>query len=230
MDIIKALNEDIISEEKHLRFLKGLLEVIEYLDEERDVNLIHKESKLIEKYRIESKSINFNDILSICSLTVVSKIELLIILKHYALSKYEWEKSYFLRVGVMSIYETINTYNKYTKSLKTMADDKNHLPISFRELGIKLRLFKKENEFDSKMNNIRNSTIAHISLDYKKYYDDVKAIDKKQTIIMMLNFIKILNEIYNLSINCLIEKPMDKDLNTDGLYEKLKDIFENNIC
>jgi|25_taG_2_1085351.scaffolds.fasta_scaffold06752_2 hypothetical protein len=230
MDIIKALNEDILNEEGNLRFLKGLLEVIEYLNEEAKNDLNNNESKLIEKYRIESKSINFNDILSICSLTVVSKIELSIILKHYAVSKYDWEKSYFLRVGVMNIYETINTYHKYTKSLKTMTDDKNDLPISFRELGKKLRAFKKENGFDNKMNNIRNSTIAHISLDFKKYYDDVKSIDKKETIIMIRKFIRILNEIYELSINCLIDKPMDKDLNTNEVYENLKNIFEKNIC
>lgn len=185
MDIIEELNENIQSEEKHLRFLKGLLEVIDYINDDENENLSVKEEDFMKRFRKESKLVNFDEIISICSLTVVSKIELYIVLKHYGLSKYDWEKSYFLRVGIMNIYETINTYNKYTKSLKAISEDKNHLTISFRELGRKLRSFKKENGFDSKMSNIRNSTIAHISSDFLKYYDDVKSIEKKQTIIMI---------------------------------------------
>lgn len=49
----------------------------------------------MKRFRGESKSVNFDEILSICSLTVVSKIELYIILKHYGLSKHDWKKSYF---------------------------------------------------------------------------------------------------------------------------------------
>lgn len=101
--------------------------------------------------------------------------------------------------------------------------------MGYQNMIGKNHTFKKENEFGSKMGNIRNSTIAHISSDFLKYYDDVKSIDKKQTIIMIRRFIFLLNEIYDLFINCLLDKPMEGKVNADILFEKLQGIFENNI-
>lgn len=226
--IVEEFDKRITLCEENLRFLKGLLEVIESLNKSEESILIFEENAFIKKIKEESLNGSFDKIISICSLSRISKIELYIISKHLILSKYSWEKFYFLRVAILNIYETINAYQKSTKELKSISENKHHLPISFVELGKKMREFKKKNNFETQMNNIRNSTIGHISLDFNKYYDDVKSIDKQRTIQMIKNFISILDEIHDFSLHCLLSKPMEKKIEIDETYDNLKLIFDKN--
>lgn len=225
--IVEEFDKRITLSEENLRILKGFLEVIECLKES---TLSDEENPFFKKAEKESLNSSFNIIISVCSLSIISKIELYIISKHFILSKYSWEKFYFLRVAILNIYETINTYQKYTKELKTISENKYHLPISLIELGVKLRKFKRSNNFEIQMKNIRNSTIAHISLDFNSYYDDVKSIDTKKTIRMIKDFISILDEIHNFSLHCLLKKPMEEKIDIDETYNILKLIFDKNIC
>ena len=232
---IEGFDKRITLYEENLRFFKGIIELIKYMDgiEEKSLNVGEKD--FIKKFKDESLNGSFDKIISVCSLSIISKIDLYIISKHLLLSKYSWEKFYFLRVAFLNIYETINTYNKYNKELKRISENKNHLRISFEKLGKKLREFKKNNSFDIQMNNIRNSTIGHIGLDFDKYFNDVKSIDINLTIEMIKNFISILDDIYDFSIECLLNKSISKsekiDMENDieETYKNLKRLFNENI-
>ena len=227
--IIEEFDKRISLNEGNLRFLKGFIEIITHLNEDEETKPNVEESTFIKKFKDESLNSNFGKIISVCSLSTISKIDLYIISKHLLLSKYNWEKFYFLRVAFLNIYETINTYNKYNKELKKISENKNHLPISFEDLGKRLRQFKKDNSFENQMNNVRNSTIGHISLDFNKYYDDVKSINKDQTIRMINDFISILDEIYDFSLHCLLSKPIDEKIDIEKTYNNLKQLFNENI-
>ncbi len=227
--IIEEFDKRISLNEENLRFLKGFIEIIAHLNENIENKPDVEENDFIKKFKEESLNGSFDKIISVCSLSTISKIDLYIISKHFLLSKYSWEKFYFLRVAFLNIYETINTYNKYNKELKKISENKNHLPISFEDLGKKLRQFKKENSFENQMNNVRNSTIGHISLDFNKYYDDIKSIDTDQTLRMIKDFISILDEIYDFSLHCLLSKPIEEKVDVEKTYNNLKQLFNENI-
>lgn len=229
-NIIEEFDKRISFNQHDLKLLKGLLELIEYLNANNESELSIEKKELLKKFNEESLDGRFDEIISICSLTRISKIELYIISKHFFLSKYSWEKLYFLRVAILNIYETINTYNKYSKKLKEISENKTHLPFTFAELGTKLRQFKKQYNFDTKMSNVRNTTIGHISMDYNKYYTDVKSIDSKENLEMIHKFISILDDIYDYSILCLLNKPMDNKIEINEVHLKIRLLIEENIC
>jgi len=129
----------------------------------------------------------------------------------------------------LNIYETINSYHKYGKELKLLSFNKNFLPSTLEELSKKLKEFKKTNCFDTKLNIIRNHTIGHISKDFKKYYDCIKSIDEEEAFKMIKDFNIILNEIYDFSLHCLLDKPLEEKIDIQEEFNKLKSLFDENI-
>lgn len=162
-------------------------------------------------------------------MTIVSKIEIYIILKHYFNSKHEWEKLHFLRTGVLIVCETIKTYNKHNKRLGELSTNDNLEIIGkFKEVSKELKHFKKVNKFDSKLNNIRNTTIGHINEDFIKYYDDIKSINQKSYILMLMKFVTILDIINDLASICIEEEQVSDEISLE-VSQKAFEIFEKYI-
>ncbi|MDA0177363.1 hypothetical protein OOZ35_07670 [Mesoflavibacter profundi] len=198
---------------EHLREVIDISDGIEEIAEKVDGN-----KRLTEFFRV----LNFN------SLVTITDLESTIILKNLTNSVFEIERKYHIKLANLTIYEFFNTYDKYRKEIKDISTRTEELTESFKKINLKIRDFRKENDFDKKINEVRNKTIGHIEKDYKLYYKIVSEIDIQKSLKMLGSFIMLVNDIMEFSSDCMTQTDGTdiSGIDIDETYEKLKNKIE----
>lgn len=200
----------------HLEHLREVIDITDGIEE--IAQLMDGNKRLTEFFRV----LNFN------SLLTITDLESTIVLKNLTSSTFDIERKYHIKLANLSIYEFFNAYDKYRKELKDITNRTEKLAEDFKKINLKIRDFRKDNNFDSKINEVRNKTIGHIEKDYKVYYKIVSEIDILESASMLGNFIKLVNDILEFSSDCLIQSDGNdiSGMEINETYDKLKNKIE----
>lgn len=94
-------------------------------------------------------------------------------------SETHWDRMFYLKNGMVSIYETIKTYNKHQKELRELiSTNYKDFESKFTAINLKLKEFKKIFEYDTKISKFRNKAGAHYDENFIEYYNSLRSIDK----------------------------------------------------
>jgi hypothetical protein len=199
----------------HLEYLRELIDITDGM---ADIAVTLRENDI---FTDQVKIINFN------SLITISDLESTIILKNIIKTNSESEKKYFIKLTNLIIYETINSYNKYSKEIREITKYNDLLVSKLNITNKSIKEFKKVHDFDTTISKVRNKTIGHIDKDYKLYYSLVSNIKFTKSLKMLGDFINLLDEIMEFCAD-LLQLTNNTDvgnIDVDESYEKLKNII-----
>lgn len=90
-----------------------------------------------------------------------------------------WDRIFYLKNGMVSMYETVKTYNKHQKELrKLISNNYKDFEPKFTAINSKLKEFKKVYEYDTTISKFRNKAGAHYEENFVEYYISLRSIDK----------------------------------------------------
>lgn len=134
------------------------------------------------------------------ALLTISLLDLMVVCKNMCLVETDWERIHFIKQGYLIIYETINTYHKYSSELRnTIATKYTGFITIFNTINKDLKQFKKIHDYENVIGVIRNKVAGHINEDFVLYYDVIAKLDGEKVALTISHFIKILTELLNLS-------------------------------
>ncbi|WP_420571860.1 hypothetical protein [Kordia sp.] len=122
-------------------------------------------------------------------------LDLAIITKNLDAAKYPSEERFFIRSSYLIVYEMINTYNKFQIEFRELAAKYPKMKIPLDTLNLELKEYRRKHKIDSEASKIRNKTIAHLDKNAIEYHRLTESFDKKSTIIMSMEFLKIMRNI-----------------------------------
>lgn len=189
---IESLEKDIIECSKHLDYLK------------KTSILGRKLNEFIIDYNLDKKIIFDLDISNAHCVTTISQLEITIILKCLINSKTELEQKQILKNGILLIYESIISIDKFNKILKDYSDLYPKLQNEFKAYRREIKHFKKDISFDSKVKNIRNNIAGHINTDFIKYSKFIDSIEIEKTMQMIIVYRFIINKLNDYLFKCII--------------------------
>lgn len=95
----------------------------------------------------------------------------------------EWERKYYLKNGMLIIYETIKTYNKHQKEIRDLIDtDFKNFEPKFKAINDKLKEFKKFYDYDNLISKFRNKAGAHYDENFEEYFENLNTIDNPNSL------------------------------------------------
>jgi hypothetical protein len=119
----------------------------------------------------------------------------------------DWERKFYLKNGFVSIYETINTFNKHQKEiLSLISEDYESFEPLYKDLQKKLKAFKKEHKYEEVIGKFRNTAGAHYDENFVEYFTSLNGIDKPnsvKTISDFSNFLMSLIDFWSKLIDVL---------------------------
>lgn len=126
----------------------------------------------------------------------------------------DWERKFYLKNGFVTIYETINTFNKHQKEiLALISEDYKSFEPLYKNLQKRLKEFKKEHKYEEVIGKFRNKAGAHYDENFDEYFTNLNAIDKPfsvKTISDFSNFLMALIDFWSKLIDVLHEKSQRK--------------------
>ncbi|MCC3215380.1 hypothetical protein LIV57_08845 [Chryseobacterium sp. X308] len=132
----------------------------------------------------------------IASLIAISNLDLTVTSKFLYNASNNWEKIYCIKNAYLTIFETFKTYNKYRQFLNEVSSG---LTISiiedFKCINNSIKAFKIRYSYDNKMSIIRNNISGHISDNLELYYNTIVQFDGDKTAEMIIDFLKITNDL-----------------------------------
>lgn len=134
------------------------------------------------------------------ALLTISLLDLMVVCKNMCLVETDWERIHFIKQGYLVIYETINTYHKYSSELRKIISTKYcGFTKNFDIINKDLKQFKKIHDYENVIGVIRNKVAGHIDEDFVLYYDIIVKLDGEKVALIISHFIKILTELLSLS-------------------------------
>ena len=128
----------------------------------------------------------------------------------------DWERKFYLKSGFVVIYESIKTFGKHQKKIKSLINsDFPELGSDYIAITKNLRHLKKEHQYENLISTFRNKAGAHYDEDFIIYFENLKNIDKPislKTISDFSNFLMTLILFWNKIIDVFKEKT-EKEMN-----------------
>lgn len=128
-----------------------------------------------------------------CFLTS-SFLDLLVALKALKNAKTKWEILFNLKYCNLIVYEAINTYNLYSKSLTYVIRSNFITFIPFQKQISSLFKDFKRNFNLKQLEKVRNKCAGHFDEDFSTYFKVLESIDYDTTVLMaekFLDFLKV---------------------------------------
>lgn len=200
---LSILEKNIEECTRHLKFLKESTSFNEEIIE------IFQSSSL-EKSVLKN-IITDAEISNIHCIVTSTELEISIILKSLYHSNHEIESIQIIKNGVLIIYETIKTLDKYGKILHDLSDQYIEYKPEYDKYKKGMKTFKKNIELDSTYKDIRNKIAGHIIPDYSEYSRIIDTIDLDNQKYYMVQF-KMMIDLLNTFLFKCYEKS-NKDLN-----------------
>lgn len=223
---MKNEDQNILKEtiEKYHREINGLYVVMNFTEKQI---LITKKRDIIDDFLTTINIIKYNSFL------IASYIDLLTSFKGIINSETKWDIIFYSKNGFLSIYETIKTYNSHQKNIRGLITS-NHpnLLLGYIELNKKLKIFKKDYNYETKISPFRNRAAGHYDENYVQYYEQIQSLDietSKKAIAEFANFLKSMMEFVETIIDELKEttkKKADKSKAELELLQKTNRNFQ----
>ncbi|MFL5789784.1 MAG: hypothetical protein ACJ748_17110 [Flavisolibacter sp.] len=203
----------------NLREFYGQLESFIRIFNEREINST-------ELYELK-QHLEISGFLSICLM------DLLVTSKNLMQAKEVWEEIYYLRHSYLTIYEALNAYVAFTKWINEMMNTKYQpLKPKFIQVSESIRKFKKDFSYQETIADIRNETLAHISIDFRNYFHKISSFDRSKAVVALLEFIIILISIHTLlnemgvfSYELAVQKSNKLNLYVQDQFRKINQQF-----
>lgn len=176
-----------------------------HLDYLKKISVIDKELyEFVAEYKVSKKGLMDSNIRNLHCITTVAHLEISLILKSLHYSKQELEQRHILKNGILIIYETIKSINKFNKSLNQYSNQTDELKLKFDNYIKEIKKFKKEIDIDKRMKNIRNNTAGHINTDFIEYSRFIESVEIEKTMYYLVKFRLITNRLNEYLIDCMI--------------------------
>lgn len=188
---IKSLENDIIECSKHLDYLK------------KTSILGKKLNEFINENSFDKKAFLDLDISNAHCVITISQLEISIILKSLFHSKNELEKKQILKNGILIMYESIKSIDKFNKVLKDYSELNPNLHNDFKAYRTEIKQFKGDISFDRKIKNIRNNIAGHINTDFVEYSKFINSIKIEKTMNTLIAYRLIINKLNDCLFKCL---------------------------
>jgi hypothetical protein len=154
---------------------------------------------------------------------IISLLDLLVIIKNLYQAKSDWEKVFFIKHGFLTIHETIIKLKPYNgSSYVHQTIDKKYplLKDKFKDALDKIAEFKSKESYN-KIMTTRNFIAGHIEKT-KKYYDTAFKLDGEEAGMIINEFLKILDKLFQV----MSEYSITSNKRLIELKEKVRDIIE----
>ena len=123
----------------------------------------------------------------------ISILDLALLVRQFYIAQHHWEKLYFSKQGYALIYETISKINQYNRNLYTSLSDRSATGLNQYKLIIdRIKLYKVTYDYEGIIKEVRNKVASHIE-DFKVYYSIINSIDTNKSLLVMTEFVHILN-------------------------------------
>ncbi|WEK69541.1 MAG: hypothetical protein P0Y62_17185 [Candidatus Chryseobacterium colombiense] len=140
----------------------------------------------------------------VVSLFAIATLDLAVSSKMLYNASNNWEKIYVIKNVYLTVFESFKTFNKYRQFLNVISEKAlPHLQENFVNINNSIRTFKKEYKYETDMKTIRNNISGHISDDVDLYYKTIIKFDGDKTGEMIIEFIKITDDLNNFLTDIL---------------------------
>lgn len=100
-----------------------------------------------------------------------------------------WERKFYFKNGYLIIYESLKTHGRHQKEIRELIiKDFKSLEPKYLILSQKLKLFKKEHNYETIITRFRNQAGAHYDKDFANYFEQLKLIDKPASVKALSDF------------------------------------------
>lgn len=151
----------------------------------------------------ESENLNqFMGYVTICILDIE------VIGKGFGQAIKTWEKVHYVKAFYLLVYESLATFKYHNQNLHKIIRRNPEFQEDFMILSEKIKRFKKETEFNSKISRIRNNGAAHINNDFLKYIEAVsnfKMTEIEKIIIEFFDILILMQTLANAMIGRLVK-------------------------
>lgn len=195
--IINNVTQSISEIESNLTLYSESLDKIRYYFNELEKRKVFFHA-LDKDPNVDSFS-DFRNQLNFLGFLTISILDLLVISKNILLSKYKWDRVQQIRAGYLIIHSVIETYNIHARHLKISSENNSKLSDLFNLITTQLKNFKRKHSYPYQFITIRNSTIGHITSDFKTYYDIIYKIDDAKCFEAILDFLLIIYKLQEFS-------------------------------
>lgn len=153
--------------------------------------------EFLAKFNAEKKDLSeLMDNIKYLLFFISSFLDILISLKVLFETELDWERKFHIKNGLVSVYETIKTFNKHQKEIRPFLDSKyNNFKDEYNSLVIKIREYKKKYNYDVDIANFRNKAGAHYDENFLEYLKNLNSVDKPVYVIAIKEFADILDEL-----------------------------------
>ena len=188
---IEILDNDINECSTHLDYLKK-------------ISVLGKElNEFVLENSFDSKVLLDLNISNAHCVATISQLEISLTLKSLHYSKYEIEKKQILKNGILVVYESIKSIEKFNKTLKEYSSKSENFKKEFDNYSTSIKEFKKSIGYEKDIKNIRNNVSGHINSDYIEYANHMDLIDIEKTAHYIVVYRLIINQLNNYLYNCM---------------------------
>ena len=171
--------------------------------------------------QVPNELVNVLTCIDFISYLHISFLDLSMCMKGSLKSETKWNDPFYLRVGSLIVYGTLENYKNYQKVLNDFLEQ--HVPTKHeehREIGKEVRKFKKEHGVDSFIKNIRHNTIGHYSMISEEFIDRINGLkngnnDSEKLVLAISKFSQLLNRRLLPFWNAVAEKYAENYSNID---------------
>lgn len=181
----------------HLNFLKGSSSINEEI-----INFI--KSTDLEKSILDNITTG-SELSNIHCIVTSTELEISIILKSLYHSSHQIESKQILKNGVLLIYETIKTLDKFGEILYNLSIQYSQYKTEYLSYQKGMKSFKKNIELDSTYKDIRNKIAGHIVPDYSEYSRIIDTIDIDNQKYYMVQFRMLIDSLNTFLFKCYEE-------------------------
>ena len=148
------------------------------------------------------KALPFNDyrfVLQYNAMLNISTLELAVLARQLYISKHRWEKLYFSKQAYAIIYETIEKFNQYNKTMHSLLSQRSSITLNeFKTIASLIKEYKVKYDYEGTIREVRNRVASHIE-DFKLYYPIINSIDTDNSLGAILEFVLILNSLQGIT-------------------------------
>jgi hypothetical protein len=117
-----------------------------------------------------------------CFLDIATSLKVLLSLET------DWDRIYNLKNGLVTIYESIKTYNKHQKDILPLITKYDQFRERYDLINKNLKGFKKKYDYDKTISNFRNKAGAHYDENFIEYFYQIVNIDSEESIEAIYEF------------------------------------------
>ena len=175
-----------------------------HLDYLKKTSVLGKElNEFVLENSFDSKALLDLNISNAHCVSTISHLEISLTLKSLHYSKYEIEKKQILKNGILVVYESIKSLEKFNKTLKEYSSKSENFKKEFDDFSKLIKEFKKSIGYEKEIKNIRNNISGHINSDFIEYSNHMDLIDIEKTTHYIIVYRLIINQLNNYLYNCM---------------------------